>query len=103
MEFFSRPSNASYAHGMGRGFVPKSPSGYHSLRTYYQRRLEGNARSGRGRSKIILSHVYGQTRGSKRDGMGTGKSFVCYLCSHEYPRESTLKNHLKVYHKVEQR
>jgi len=27
--------------------------------------------------------------------------FICFLCRHEYPRESTLKNHLKVYHKIE--
>ena len=38
--------------------------------------------------------------------LGSGASsnnfkFACYICGHEYPRESTLRNHLKVYHKIE--
>lgn len=56
-------------------------------------------------SKSNMCHTHTTSSSSSRiskNGEGNPKSFVCYLCSHEYPRESTLKNHLKVYHKVEQ-
>lgn len=42
------------------------------------------------------------TKGSDSSGSASSHfKFVCFLCGHEYPRESTLKNHLKVYHKID--
>lgn len=58
------------------------------------------------KSNLTVSHAI---KGSGESGAGgssgsSGNSqfkFVCFLCGHEYPRESTLKNHLKVYHKID--
>jgi len=72
----------------------------------------------RGTSSSILSSIdktrpsssgsgggnIGRNSNNSSSGQGNSNSqfkFVCFLCGHEYPRESTLKNHLKVYHKID--
>ncbi|CAG7821318.1 unnamed protein product [Allacma fusca] len=48
-----------------------------------------------------ISSSSGHTTLSHHHSNSNSFKFACYLCGHEYPRESTLRNHLKVYHKIE--
>jgi len=65
--------------------------------SYYSVLLNNRASS---RYRKTNSGGRGGNKGSDSSGSSHFK-FVCFLCGHEYPRESTLKNHLKVYHKID--
>lgn len=94
-------SNSGNSNVDGGGGGCSSNSTVQSFRhsTYYSVLLNNRASS---RYRKTNSGGRGGTKGSDSSGSSSSHfKFVCFLCGHEYPRESTLKNHLKVYHKID--
>ena len=52
-------------------------------------------------SHHIHHHHHHNNNNNNNSGGSNSFKFACHICGHEYPRESTLRNHLKVYHKIE--
>lgn len=65
------------------------------------------ARTKKSGSSSSLGGIGGNKSSSDNAAAGSSSGgnsqfkFVCFLCRHEYCRESTLNNHLKVYHKID--
>ncbi|CAL8099293.1 unnamed protein product [Orchesella dallaii] len=81
----------------GGGSSSSSGSAVPFRHSYYSVLLNNRASN---RYRKTNSGGRGGNKGSDSSGSSHFK-FVCFLCGHEYPRESTLKNHLKVYHKID--